>query len=281
MAEKDHPIENAPYEEARIAPALETTGEGSASAEPSALVFGKRAIAALVALAVVVVLGVCVAFGLGGSQQGSANSAAVNANAPAAASAEGNKAPENAAPGNQAPDQASNEASQGQSEPAPASSEEPKSEQTASAENLAASSASQQSAQPPAGAASSAPADPAPAQQQPSAPAPAPATITVSVYIDSSRAPGYPACMASTSVTIPAGSSVYDALRATGVSIGGSSTYVRSINGLAEKLPGYEAGSGWMYSVNGVRPSQSCGGYKLSGGESIRWSYTLNMGHDL
>lgn len=117
----------------------------------------------------------------------------------------------------------------------------------------------------------------------PSAPDPAPATITVSISIDSSRAHAYdsawPSSMGSRTVTLSQGASVYDALCAMGVSIGGSSSYVSSINGLAEFSCGQ--GSGWMYSVNGVFPSKACGKYKLSGGESVRWVYTCNLGNDL
>lgn len=114
-------------------------------------------------------------------------------------------------------------------------------------------------------------------------PTPAPAIITVSVYIDSSRAHAYdsswPSSMGGGTVTLAQGSSVYDALCAVGVSLGGSSSYVSSIGGLAEFSCG--KGSGWMYSVNGVYPNKSCGKYQLSGGESILWVYTCDLGNDL
>jgi len=110
---------------------------------------------------------------------------------------------------------------------------------------------------------------------------PAPSTITVSVYVDSSRAAsfGYASCMASTNVTLSPGASVYDALCATGVSVGGSSSYVKSINGLAEFSCG--AGSGWLYFVNGTKPGFGCGSYSLSGGEDIVWIYSLDFGNDV
>mgnify|MGYP004453946505 CR=1 FL=1 len=121
-------------------------------------------------------------------------------------------------------------------------------------------------------------------QQLGQASAQQPATITVSVYVDSSRAAAvssrYPSCMASTSVTLSQGATVYDALCATGVGVSGSSYYVSAINGLAEKLSGYPK-SGWMYSVNGVFPNYACGRYVLQGGESIYWGYTLDLGNDL
>lgn len=103
-----------------------------------------------------------------------------------------------------------------------------------------------------------------------------PSTIIVSVYIDSSRANAYNASWPSTlgggTVTLNVGATVYDALCALGVSVGGSSYYVSSINGLAEKACG--ATSGWTYAVNGVFPNYACGRYVLSGGESIQWIYS-------
>ncbi|MCL2339916.1 MAG: DUF4430 domain-containing protein [Actinomycetia bacterium] len=105
---------------------------------------------------------------------------------------------------------------------------------------------------------------------------PPPATISVSVYIDASAATslGFPATLASQTVTLSPGASVYDALRATGVAVGGSSDYVRSIGGLAEFAGGPT--SGWRYSVNGATPGYSCGSYRLSGGERIVWTYSTN-----
>lgn len=96
--------------------------------------------------------------------------------------------------------------------------------------------------------------------------------ITVSVTVDGSAVG---AGSSSASVTIPAGATVYDALRATGVSINAGNTqyglYVSSIGGLAEKEHG--GTSGWTYYVDGVMPMTSCANYKLAGGESIVWRY--------
>ncbi len=106
-------------------------------------------------------------------------------------------------------------------------------------------------------------------------------TISVSVYIDSSRAVpyGWDSCLGDTTVTVADGSSVYDALKATGLAIGGSSSYVASISGLAERACG--SGSGWLYYVNGVSPGCACSQYTLSGGEDIKWIYTCDMGNDI
>lgn len=123
--------------------------------------------------------------------------------------------------------------------------------------------------------------DPAPEPQPAPEPAPAPSTVTVSVYVDSSRAAseGYPSSLGGGTVTLNQGASVYDALCATGMSVGGSSGYVSSIGGLAEFQCG--PGSGWLYFVNGSSPGYGCGSYILNGGESITWIYTLDMGNDL
>lgn len=80
-------------------------------------------------------------------------------------------------------------------------------------------------------------------------------------------------------IKLKKGTSVYDALVATGVSIGGDGYYVSAINGLAEKQCGTY--SGWMYSVDGEYPNKTCGDYKLSGSEKIVWVYTCDLGNDL
>ena len=117
----------------------------------------------------------------------------------------------------------------------------------------------------------------APAYQEPEpepAPAPAPSTISVYISIDSSRAQSYGLGGFSygSTIVLPQGATVYDALCATGASISGSSYYVSAINGLAEKQCGN--GSGWTYAVNGSFPGKACGRYTLSGGESIAWIYS-------
>lgn len=60
----------------------------------------------------------------------------------------------------------------------------------------------------------------------------------------------------------------------------GSSLYVKKIAGLAEFDHG--PGSGWMYAVNGVYPSQTgAGTYLLRPGDVVEWRYTTNLGQDL
>ena len=71
------------------------------------------------------------------------------------------------------------------------------------------------------------------------------------------------------------GDTAYSILSETGLSYKktgfGSATYVRAINGLAEKDHGPL--SGWMYKVNGVAPNISAGGYKLKKGDQVVWYY--------
>lgn len=68
---------------------------------------------------------------------------------------------------------------------------------------------------------------------------------------------------------------VYDALKATDAKVSAKSTgygvYVEGINGRFEFDEG--SNSGWVYTVNGNRVSESCDGYKVSGGDQIVWSY--------
>lgn len=99
--------------------------------------------------------------------------------------------------------------------------------------------------------------------------------ITVSVTVDASKVG---AGSSSATVALAAGATVYDALKATGVSMNVSSTqygiYVSSIGGLAEKEHG--STSGWMYSVNGTTPMTACSNYKLSNGDKVVWYYVTS-----
>ncbi|NDL67182.1 DUF4430 domain-containing protein [Anaerotalea alkaliphila] len=55
--------------------------------------------------------------------------------------------------------------------------------------------------------------------------------------------------------------------------------YVRSIDGLAEFDHGPE--SGWMFSVNTAYPQTGASATRVRSGDSIRWSYTADLGVDL
>ncbi len=111
------------------------------------------------------------------------------------------------------------------------------------------------------------------ASQPEPAPEPDP-TITVTVSIDSSQAGDQSIGSYSRTVTLSPGASVYDALVASGAGVGGSSSYVTSINGLSEKACGPT--SGWTYYVNGSFPSKPAGSYKLNSDASVMWYYVTS-----
>lgn len=93
-----------------------------------------------------------------------------------------------------------------------------------------------------------------------------------------------------TKYNITAGETVYDvlvrAVREYGIrmecdGVGGENTlaYVKGMNYLYE----FDFGelSGWVYLVNGVRPSLGCGAYELKDGDVIEWQYSLQLGNDI
>lgn len=114
-------------------------------------------------------------------------------------------------------------------------------------------------------------------------------TITCTISIDCQTALNADADLAnavssggtilgSKKVTLDQGASVYDALKATGITFSGKS-YISSINSLGEGDCGPQ--SGWMYSVNGEYPGVGCTKYTLADGDNIKWRYTCDMGADI
>lgn len=59
----------------------------------------------------------------------------------------------------------------------------------------------------------------------------------------------------------------------------GKTGYVEAIGNLYEFEHG--AGSGWMFSVNGIFPNRSAGAFEVESGDSVTWWYTLDAGRDL
>lgn len=113
-------------------------------------------------------------------------------------------------------------------------------------------------------------------------------TCTIEIRCDtavgkSDKAPASGVILGKTTVSFDDGASVYTVLKAAcdskGISLGGGSSYISSIAGLAERDCG--GGSGWMYKVNGSFPSVGCGSYKIADGDTIVWLYTCEMGADL
>lgn len=96
--------------------------------------------------------------------------------------------------------------------------------------------------------------------------------------------------LAPTKLSFKEGESVYDILvratREAGIQMESSWTpmydayYVEGINQLYE----FDCGglSGWMYQVNGWFPNYGCSKYTdLHDGDTIKWEYTCDLGHDL
>ncbi|SHH11892.1 S-layer homology domain-containing protein [Thermosyntropha lipolytica DSM 11003] len=67
--------------------------------------------------------------------------------------------------------------------------------------------------------------------------------------------------------------------QANGISLEVEGGYVKSINGLAHKKPGYPR-SGWKYRVNGIYPMISAADYVLQAGDRVEWVYTLDYTRD-
>ena len=78
-----------------------------------------------------------------------------------------------------------------------------------------------------------------------------------------------------------AGTSVYDALVASGAGLSTQGSpgsplgiYVSAIDGLSQGEAGPQ--SGWKYYVNGTAPGMSCDRYTLTNGDVIEWRYVTN-----
>lgn len=96
--------------------------------------------------------------------------------------------------------------------------------------------------------------------------------IQISFSVESSKADG--SVSYSADMTLDEGSTVYDALAASGIQFSGQS-YISEIGGLGEKLFGSQ--SGWKYYVNGSAPGKSCNKYVLKNGDIVQWKYVLKI----
>ncbi len=93
---------------------------------------------------------------------------------------------------------------------------------------------------------------------------------------------GVDSTLMSGTLSLEKNTSVYGALKTLaaqkGVSIStsgfGASTYVRGIGGLKEF--DYGGSSGWLYMVNGIKPSYGAYSYKLNDGDTVKWYYTTD-----
>lgn len=114
-------------------------------------------------------------------------------------------------------------------------------------------------------------------------------TVTVTIRCDSIADKGEPhipsggVILDVTEVDISEGDTVLDILSEVSAANKlhletSGSEYVEGINNIYELDFGDL--SGWVYYVNGERPSVSCGAYTLKDGDEIRWVYTLTLGDD-
>lgn len=132
-------------------------------------------------------------------------------------------------------------------------------------------------------------------------PTPAAQTVTIQIQCkllldvdlaDSGLAPLVPAdgiLLSTTKVTLQEGETVYDLTRritrekSIHFSTIGTpelgTLYVEAIGNIYEKA--YNSKSGWVYLVNGTKPSTSCGLYELKAGDTLIWAYSLDLGNDL
>jgi outer membrane biosynthesis protein TonB len=84
--------------------------------------------------------------------------------------------------------------------------------------------------------------------------------------------------LAKKNVTVTKDASVYDVMKASGLSFVGKA-YIESINGLSERDAGSK--SGWVYSVNGVFPGKGILKYTVKAGDAVAFRYTLDGGPDV
>lgn len=76
-------------------------------------------------------------------------------------------------------------------------------------------------------------------------------------------------------ISLQGGDTAYSILCRSGASVSGSSSYVKGINGRFEFDEGPT--SGWVYYVNGSRPSVGCGSYSIKSGDYVKWDYVTGL----
>ncbi|HAM14895.1 MAG TPA: hypothetical protein DCP91_03340 [Eggerthellaceae bacterium] len=113
------------------------------------------------------------------------------------------------------------------------------------------------------------------------APDAVPGENEVLVVFDTSKAHAYndkfPESVGAFMVPFEEGLTAFDTLQATGVDYAlRGKDYVKSIAGIEEKVCG--PNSGWLYLVDGAQSSKNAMDYKLSGGQTLVWGYTVEEG---
>lgn len=84
---------------------------------------------------------------------------------------------------------------------------------------------------------------------------------------------------ATVSPSLDAGVTVLDALRETGLAVeSASSEYGEYVTGIGDLKSGdHGSMSGWIYTVNGSSPSESCDTYVLEDGDEVAWEYVTEF----
>ncbi|NLC40440.1 MAG: DUF4430 domain-containing protein [Clostridiaceae bacterium] len=87
--------------------------------------------------------------------------------------------------------------------------------------------------------------------------------------------------LAGKEITVDPGSSVFDVLKASGLTINASNSflgaYVSSVQGISEGAAGAGKG-GWIYSINGVFPNLSASNVTVKNGDIVFFHYTVTPG---
>lgn len=106
---------------------------------------------------------------------------------------------------------------------------------------------------------------------------------TMTTLIETGLATSNGAIYGPENLILPVSSTVYDGLKATGLTIKTSGTgpgvYISSIQSLGHFDGGQD--SGWIYLVNGSPANKGADSYILSNEDVISWRYTLNGGSDI
>lgn len=76
-------------------------------------------------------------------------------------------------------------------------------------------------------------------------------------------------------ISLQGGDTAYSILTRSGATVAGSSSYIKGINGRFEFDEGPT--SGWIYYVNGSRPTVGCGSCSINAGDSITWDYVTKF----
>lgn len=76
-------------------------------------------------------------------------------------------------------------------------------------------------------------------------------------------------------ISLQGGDTAYSILHRSGADVSGSGSYIKGINGKFEFDEGPT--SGWVYSVNGTRPTVGCGSYSVKTGDVINWYYVTKF----